>query len=226
MRHLVAAAYEAPLEADDADTLGADFEQYAKRLVSAGELRERDGRYLPRKAGFPAAAISLRSASPDSFTVVDASEGELLGFVEAERAFSTVHPGAIYLHLGEPYEVDELDIAAQARDRAARRRRLLHAAEDRDRDLHRGDTRGARCARRGAAVRDRLRHPGGRRLPAQAALRSRGDRSPHARPAGAELRHAGALVRASRSSCSETCRWTCCSGRCMRPSTPRSPCCP
>ncbi len=110
MRHLVAAAYEAPLEADDAGTLGADFEQYAKRLVSAGELRERNGRYLPRRAGFPAAAISLRSASPDSFTVVDASEGELLGFVEAERAFSTVHPGAIYLHLGEPYEVDELDI--------------------------------------------------------------------------------------------------------------------
>ena len=33
-----------------------DFEQYAKRLVSAGELRERDGRYLPRRAGFPAAA--------------------------------------------------------------------------------------------------------------------------------------------------------------------------
>ena len=34
----------------------------------------------------------------------------MLGFVEAERAFSTVHPGAIYLHLGEPYEVEELDI--------------------------------------------------------------------------------------------------------------------
>ena len=34
----------------------------------------------------------------------------MIGFVEAERAFSTVHPGAIYLHLGEPYEVEELDI--------------------------------------------------------------------------------------------------------------------
>ena len=113
MRHLLAAAYEAPLEPADRDTLGGDFETYARRLVSAGELREREGRYLPRKSGFPAGRVSLRSASPDSFTVIEAEAGEILGFVEAERAFSTVHPGAIYLHLGEPYEVLELDIGAR-----------------------------------------------------------------------------------------------------------------
>jgi DEAD/DEAH box helicase domain-containing protein len=113
MRHLLAAAYEAPLEPDDRGTLGPELETYARRLVSAGELRERDGRFLPRKPGFPAAAVSLRSASPDSFVVVEAEAGELLGFVEAERAFSTVHPGAVYLHLGEAYEVDELDISGR-----------------------------------------------------------------------------------------------------------------
>ena len=121
MRHLLAAAYEAPLEPADRDTLGAEFETYAKRLVSAGELRERDGRYLPRKSGFPAGRVSLRSASPDSFTVLEAEAGEILGFVEAERAFSTVHPGAIYLHLGEPYEVLELDIGS--------RRAIVRSAE-------------------------------------------------------------------------------------------------
>jgi DEAD/DEAH box helicase domain-containing protein len=121
MRHLTAAAYEAPLEARDRDILGADFEAYARRLVSAGELRERDGRYLPRKPGFPAARVSLRSASPDSFAVIETDAGEVLGFVEAERAFSTVHPGAVYLHLGEPYEVEELEIAD--------RRALVRAAE-------------------------------------------------------------------------------------------------
>jgi DEAD/DEAH box helicase domain-containing protein len=121
MRHLLAAAYEAPLDPQDRETLGPQFEVYAKRLVSAGELRERDGRYLPRRAGFPAGQVSLRSASPDSFTVLDGDEGEILGFVEAERAFSTVHPGAIYLHLGDPYEVVELDIDG--------RRALVRAAE-------------------------------------------------------------------------------------------------
>ncbi len=110
MRHLVTAAYEGPLEAADAAVLGEELETFADRLVAAGELRKHAGRWLPRRAGFPAAQVSLRSASPDSFTIVEADEGELLGFVEAERAFSTVHPGAVYLHLGEPYEVEELDI--------------------------------------------------------------------------------------------------------------------
>ncbi|HWG07540.1 MAG TPA: Zn-binding domain-containing protein, partial [Solirubrobacteraceae bacterium] len=36
--------------------------------------------------------------------------GEMLGLVEAERAFTTIHPGAIYLHLGRSYEVERLDI--------------------------------------------------------------------------------------------------------------------
>jgi DEAD/DEAH box helicase domain-containing protein len=110
MRHLLTAAYEGPLEAADAAVLGEELETFADRLVAAGELRKHSGRWLPRRAGFPAGQVSLRSASPDSFTIVEANEGELLGFVEAERAFSTVHPGAVYLHLGEPYEVEELDI--------------------------------------------------------------------------------------------------------------------
>jgi DEAD/DEAH box helicase domain-containing protein len=110
MRHLLAAAYEGALEPRDAETLGEGLGEAADRLVAAGELRRHGGRWLPRRAGFPAAEVSLRSASPDSFTIIEAEGGELLGFVEAERVFSTVHPGAVYLHLGEPYEVEELDI--------------------------------------------------------------------------------------------------------------------
>jgi DEAD/DEAH box helicase domain-containing protein len=121
MRHLVAAAHEGPLERSDAETLGAGLEEYADRLVAAGELRRRGDRWLPRGAGYPAARVSLRSASADSFTVVDERAGEVIGFVEAERAFSTVHPGAVYLHLGEPFEVEELDID--------RRRALVRRSE-------------------------------------------------------------------------------------------------
>src|SRR3712207_3157471 len=62
---------------------------------------------------YPAARVSLRSASPDSFAVVDVSSGELLGTVETARAFSTVHDGAVYLHLGRSYEVRELDLESR-----------------------------------------------------------------------------------------------------------------
>jgi DEAD/DEAH box helicase domain-containing protein len=65
---------------------------------------------LRRPADYPAARVSLRSSSPDSFAIVDVSSGELLGQTEAARAHSTVHDGAIYLHLGRSYEVRELDL--------------------------------------------------------------------------------------------------------------------
>ena len=112
--HLLAAAYELPLSEADAAVFGGRWRERAEALVSAGELRRgREDRYLPRSARFPAGDISLRSASADSVAVVDAASGELLGAVEAERAFTTVHPGAVYLHLGRSYEVRELDLKAR-----------------------------------------------------------------------------------------------------------------
>jgi DEAD/DEAH box helicase domain-containing protein len=112
-QHLVAAAYESPLGgvAEDDEILGEGWRESADRMVAAGQLRKVRSRYLSRSGEFVAGDISLRSASPDSVAVIDSSSGEMLGQVEAERAFSTVHPGAIYLHLGRSYEVIELDVA-------------------------------------------------------------------------------------------------------------------
>ena len=42
--------------------------------------------------------------------MIERESGEMLGLVEAERAFTTVHPGAVYLHLGRSYEVEPLDV--------------------------------------------------------------------------------------------------------------------
>ncbi len=121
--HLLCAAYEGPLEAADAEFFGPRWEAHAEALVSAGLLRKRptspaagrSGRgesyVLRRPADYPAARVSLRSSSPESFAIVDVSSGELLGQTEAARAYSTVHDGAIYLHQGRSYEVRELDIA-------------------------------------------------------------------------------------------------------------------
>ena len=123
--------------------------------------------------GYPAAEVSLRSASPDSFAIVDVSSGELLGSTEAARAHSTVHEGAIYLHLGQSYEVSELDLD---------RRRALVAPFDGDwytQPKRETDTaivkpaRPPRGARRDALLRRGERHRHGARLPAQARLRSR-----------------------------------------------------
>jgi DEAD/DEAH box helicase domain-containing protein len=114
MAHLLCASFEAPLSSADADILGPRWEGYAEALVSAGELRKRTNRgaiYVPRNPGdYPPARVSLRSASPDSFAIVNVASGELLGTTEAARAHSTVHQGAIYHHQGRSYEVQTLDV--------------------------------------------------------------------------------------------------------------------
>ncbi len=110
-QHLLCAAHEGPLEPRDADFLGPRWRLHAEWLVSRGELRERPGgQFVPARPGeYPAAAVSLRSASRDSFAVIDTDSGELVGTVEAARAYSTTHEGAIYLHGGRSYEVTGLD---------------------------------------------------------------------------------------------------------------------
>ncbi len=116
-QHLLCCAHEGPLSHEDREFLGPRWEAHAEVLLSAGELRRRpadaahEGAFvLRRPGGYPAADVSLRSASPDSFAIVDVSSGELLGSTEAARAHSTVHEGAIYMHLGQSYEVRELDL--------------------------------------------------------------------------------------------------------------------
>ena len=114
--HLLCAAHEAPLEPADADVLGPGWREMAEVLVGEGALRRRpDGTYVPRRPDeFPAAGVSLRSASGDGVAVVDTTTGELIGTVDAERAPSTVHAGAVYLHGGRSFEVSTLDLFEQA----------------------------------------------------------------------------------------------------------------
>jgi DEAD/DEAH box helicase domain-containing protein len=108
--HVRAAAYEAPLDDRDPEVLG---DAALERAAQLAELRQTKAGYVWAGRDYPAARISLRSTGPEAFTIVESSSGSLLGIVEQERAYSTVHEGAIYLHLGETYRVQELDLAAR-----------------------------------------------------------------------------------------------------------------
>ena len=117
-RHLVAAAYELPLTDEDDEIFGPHWRERAERLVARGRAARRAAASCCRaRSEFVAARIPLRSASADSVAVIERESGEMLGLVEAERAFTTIHPGAVYLHLGRSYEVEQLDVDGAPGDR-------------------------------------------------------------------------------------------------------------
>ena len=109
--HIAAAAFEAPLDDQDVDILGAEA---LRRAGEHPELEKTDAGYVWAGRDYPAARFGLRSTSPDVFTVVETETGSVLGTIERERAYSTVHEGAIYLHLGASYRVLALDLAARS----------------------------------------------------------------------------------------------------------------
>jgi len=109
--HLLCAAWEQPLSADDEKFFGSTLSQEWAGLEEQGILRERGKRwYLSPRIAYPAQSINIRSTSSENFAIVDASTGSLLETIETSLAFFQVHPGAIYLHQGESYLVKELDL--------------------------------------------------------------------------------------------------------------------
>lgn len=108
--HVLAAAYEGPIDAKDAGTLGPEALERAALLP---ELKQTDAGFVWAGKDYPAARVLLRSGELDSFTVVEEESGAVLGTVERSRAYGTIHDGAVYLHLGEQYLVTRLDVDAR-----------------------------------------------------------------------------------------------------------------
>ncbi len=114
--HLACAAYEYPLTWRD-DRWWPDLDDSVRRLVQADELRIRPGRQrVPRAVwggrGMPFHRVGLRSGSRGEVAIVDRHD-TVIGTVELDRAAARVHPGAIYLHRGQAWQVCELDLEAR-----------------------------------------------------------------------------------------------------------------
>ena len=112
--HLLCAAYEAPLSATDEELFGPSTPQRMEELAQGGRLHHRDGHwYLDPGVVYPAEGVSIRSTSSHYYLVVEHESGRVLERVEEAAAFAQLHPGAVYLHQGEPYLIRELDMEAR-----------------------------------------------------------------------------------------------------------------
>ena len=105
--HVLSAAFEGPIDAKDADTLGPEA---LERAAVLPELKHTGAGWVWAGTDYPAARVLLRSGELESFTVVESETGTVLGSVERSRAYGTIHDGAVYLHLGEQHLVERLDV--------------------------------------------------------------------------------------------------------------------
>jgi DEAD/DEAH box helicase domain-containing protein len=109
--HLCAAAAELPLVEDDLALFGPAAAGLLPDLVRRGLLRRRaTGWYWTRPRDRAADLADIRGAGGTPVQVVEARTGRLLGTVDEPSAHTTVHEGAVYLHQGESYVVDTLDL--------------------------------------------------------------------------------------------------------------------
>ena len=108
---LLCAAYEAPLTAQDDELFETDVVAHAHDLEDEGLLHEHGGHwYLEPDIEYPAQGVNIRSASASFYTLVEEESGAILETMDEWSAFLQLHPGAVYLHRGEPYLVTELDL--------------------------------------------------------------------------------------------------------------------
>ena len=113
--HLKAAAYELPLrDEDDGPLFGEEFAAQAEALGKEGALRRENGQwFVDPSVRYPAADVNIRSATRSEYAVVESRSGRVMESVDEASAFSQLHPGAVYLHLGESYVVESLNIEAR-----------------------------------------------------------------------------------------------------------------
>ncbi|MFC6559357.1 DEAD/DEAH box helicase [Nonomuraea cavernae] len=110
--HLCAAAAEIPLTEDDLPTFGPTTPKVLGDLVSQGLLRQRSAGWFWTRRERATDLADIRGGGGAPIQVVESSTGRLLGSVDESSAHTTVHTGAVYLHQGESFLVELLDLEA------------------------------------------------------------------------------------------------------------------
>lgn len=110
--HLCAAAAEIPLTEDDLAVFGDTAPGVLDDLVEKGLLRQRATGWFWTSRDRATDLADIRGSGGAPIQVVESSTGRLLGTVDESSAHTTVHTGAVYLHQGETFLVELLDLEA------------------------------------------------------------------------------------------------------------------
>ncbi|MFO8037199.1 MAG: DEAD/DEAH box helicase [Anaerolineales bacterium] len=115
LKHIQCAAFELPFREGEkyGDLSLSQTLEFLDFLQKQGALYLSQNTYYWMDKGYPASEISLRATSSDQITLIHTDlhgTQETIGTVDMDSAHWMVHPGAIYLHEGEDFKVEDLDL--------------------------------------------------------------------------------------------------------------------
>ena len=113
LNHLRCAMFELPFQKGETfGSLDADkVEEFLTFLISNNEAHLSQEKFYWMSDTYPAANISLRSASPENVVLQTTDDRpQTIGEIDLASAFWMVHPKAVYLHEGQQYYVHSLDL--------------------------------------------------------------------------------------------------------------------
>jgi DEAD/DEAH box helicase domain-containing protein len=115
--HVLSAASENWLRRADEEHFGDRFPEVVGELTDAGQLQRRDTADGIRWTtdGSPQQETSLRTIDDREVDLLERRSGDVIASLSFADALRDAHPGAIYHHQGQSYEVVDLDLD---RDRA------------------------------------------------------------------------------------------------------------
>ncbi|HMB25532.1 MAG TPA: Zn-binding domain-containing protein, partial [Anaerolineales bacterium] len=114
LEHLRCAMFELPFQKGEGfGSLSAEtVDEYLQFLISNNEAHESQDKVYWMADQYPAANISLRSASPQGVVLQTTKDDrpQTIGTVDGESALWMVHPGAVYLHEAQSFFVKDLNL--------------------------------------------------------------------------------------------------------------------
>ena len=111
LNHLRCALFELPFISGEKFG-GVEVGEFLEILEQNREVHTKNLRTFWMAEGYPAAKVSLRTASPNNVVLMSEEGGppRTIGQVDLESAYWMVHPNAVYLHGGQQYHVQNLDL--------------------------------------------------------------------------------------------------------------------
>ncbi|MGI6558486.1 MAG: DEAD/DEAH box helicase [Limnochordia bacterium] len=110
--HLRAAAYELPIHVDEELQFGPSAPALLDILAEDRQLLLSGDKWYWRGRTYPADDFSLRNISDATYTIIRVKDDgpEVIGSMDELSAFTQLYEEAVYIHDGEVYVVEKLDV--------------------------------------------------------------------------------------------------------------------